>query len=223
MFFFFLVSFLGNIWLLQQLEKVQIPFYTTWKKSRSLKKEEEKIGKEVITLIDFLKSYLNSGLVPIQCVHFAIKQRQWGSVVHAVLESILNHHLQGKSLEVCLTHAILMTQGKATRRHLNLLLLSLRLGCASGSHLDDILEKVKKRTEEKLLLDQKIKTMTAQIRMQAMVISFAPLFLAVIIFFVSPDYVSFFFFDTSGRFLLVIMLLLNLLGLFFLKKLSLLE
>jgi Flp pilus assembly protein TadB len=200
------------------LDLKNISFFLTMKQKIFLYREEKNITKEIPTLIDFLKSYLYAGLLPIQALSFALKQKKWSPTTEYILTKILNQQMQGKSLESCLTSGILETQGKKTRRYLNLLLLSLRIGCLSGANLVQILEKVQSKTEEKLSLDRKISIATAQIRLQSWIIILAPIFLGLVLFFISPSYILFFFNDSKGNFLLLIMIFLNVTGALVLKS-----
>lgn len=223
--YLFLISIFFNAIFLckMKIKAEELPFISKIKRKISAHREEKKITKEIPTLIDFLKSYLYAGLLPTQAISFALKQKSWSTTTAHVLSTILNQHAQGKPFESCLTAGILETQGKATRQYLNLLLLSLRMGCTSGANLIQILEKIQKKTEEKLALERKIQISTAQIRLQSWVIALAPLFLAMILFFISPSYILFFLQEPKGNALLGLMIFLNVTGSLVLKSLLKME
>lgn len=223
MILFFIVSFIFNFFIFVQLNTEMRDAFLKIKKRAFLHREEKKITNEIPNLIDFLKSYLYAGLLPIQAISHALRQKKWCHTIRSTLGVVLNSNMQGKSLNACLTQGILKTQGKESRKYLHLLLSSLRLGCDTGANLIQILEKVQSKTEEKIQLERKIKVATAQIRLQALIIILAPFFLAFILYFLSPAYILFFIETQFGNFLLLIMIILNIIGAITLKSILKLE
>ncbi len=180
--------------------------------------DEKNIIKEIPILIDFLKSYLQAGLLLPMSVSSVLKQRKWCLPIQNSLIYICNNYAQGKSFKESLSAAILLVKEKKSRQYLCLLYLSLRIGCASGENIIQIIDKVKNKTQDRLSLERKLKITTAQMRLQSIVIILSPFFLAFIVYLISPEYILFFFNEIIGRALLTVMIVLNVLGAYFLQK-----
>ncbi len=181
-------------------------------------KEEKKILKEIPTLIDYLKSYMISGLLLPAAISNALKYRQWCMPIQSSLEIFCNNYAHGKSFQESLSEAILLIKSNKNGRHLSLLYISLRLGYSTGENINNILEKVKHKTQDCLNLERKLTLTTAQMRLQSFIVILSPVFLSIVIYFIAPDHILFFFHCTLGRVLLILMISLNILGAYFLKK-----
>jgi tight adherence protein B len=182
--------------------------------------ERRKQIKEIPKLIEYLKSYIKSGVQPSQAIKIISKKRKWSSPIQNSLSQMTNYYSQGMSFESSI-HIVISSISKNKYNHFLLFFLSsLRIGYMSGGNMVSILEKVKNKIENSIFLDQKIHATTAQIRLQAIIISLAPLALASIIWFISPSYILFFFDNKVGNFLFAFMLLLNVVGFYLLKLIS---
>ncbi|MES2615767.1 MAG: hypothetical protein V4591_10165 [Bdellovibrionota bacterium] len=180
--------------------------------------EERKVTKEIPALIDFIKSYLLAGLLLPSALTFVLKQKKWCSPIQNSLSAICNNYAHGKSFQESLYCGINLTKTKQSYQYLCIFYLSLRLGYSTGENMTHILEKVKYKTQDRLNLERKLKMTTAQMRLQSLVIILSPFFLGFIIFLVSPEYILFFFQETVGRFLFIFMIILNVLGAYFLNR-----
>jgi Flp pilus assembly protein TadB len=165
------------------LLKLQISYQTS--------KENLKITKEIPALIDFLRSYLLAGLLLPAAFNTVLKQKNWCKPILHSLTSISNSYSQGKSFKQCLSEGIVSLNGKKLHQYLNLMLISLKLGHSTGDNMTQILEKIKYKTQDCIDLERKLKITTAQIRLQSSIIILSPLFLAIIIYFISPRSIFF--------------------------------
>lgn len=176
--------------------------------------------KEIPKLIEYLKSYLKSGIQATQAIQIISKKNKWTPPIQNSLSQITNYYSQGMSFESSINVVISSIPNHKYNYFLLFFLSSLKLGYSSGGNIVSILEKVKSKIESSIFLDQKIHATTAQMRLQAIIISLAPLALAFIIFFISPSYILFFFYNEIGNFLLFLMLSLNIIGFYLLKSIS---
>jgi tight adherence protein B len=180
--------------------------------------EDRKITREIPTLIDFLRSYLLAGMILPNALSLVLKQKKWCKPIMSCLSEICHEHAKGTRFQECLSHGIDFAKQTNSRQYLCLLFLSLRAGISCGENIGSILEKVKTKTQDRLELNRKLKLITAQMRLQSLVILLAPMGLGIIIQLISPNYLHFFFTSKCGHFLFAIMIILNLLGAYFLKK-----
>jgi tight adherence protein B len=189
------------------------------KQSQEIKKQKNEIPK----LIEYMKSYVKSGLQPSQIVKILAQKKIWCVSIQKKLNDISNYNLQGTSFEQSVNMAIQKIVKTKSNQHFIFLLSALRLGHITGGNLISILEKVKLKTENSILIERKIKVTTAHMRLQSAVISLAPCVLALVLWVINPQYIEFFFTNPLGNFLFFIMILMNFIGFYFLKSIAKIE
>ncbi len=182
--------------------------------------ERKKQVKQIPKLIEYLTSYIRSGIQVSQAIQFISKKNKWSSAIQNTLFQITNYNSQGMSFESAVNITIFSIPKNKYNHFLHFFLSTLRLAHTSGGNMVTIFERVKNRIESNIILDQKIRATTAQMRLQAFIISLAPFVLALIIWFLSPSYILFFFNNEIGKLLLAIMIILNAIGFYFLKLIS---
>jgi tight adherence protein B len=191
------------------------PLLKSMKAKFDLQREEKKVIQEIPNLVDFLRSYLMAGFILPNAITAVLKQKKWSAPIQYSLTSVSNHFAQGKSFRESLSMGIEYAKAKKSRQYLCLLYLSLRLGSATGENLTHILEKMKHKTQDRLGLERKLRMTTAQMRLQALVITLAPSCLGGVVYLLSPDSILFFFQTFVGNALLILMIILNSLGAYF--------
>ena len=184
------------------------------------KMERKKHAKEITKIIEQFIFYIKSGIQPSQALQIISQKKKWTLSIKNSLSQITTYYSQGMSFESSINIVISSISNNKYNHFLLFFLFSLKLGYSSGGNIISILEKVRIKIENSILIEQKIKATTAQIRLQAIIISFSPLVLGVIIWFLSPSYIIFFFDNGVGNFLFVVMLLLNIIGFYLLKRIS---
>lgn len=197
-----------------------IKYFCNIKKRIQNQKDRRKQMNEIPKLIEQLKSYLKSGVQTSQAVLLLSKKNRWSASIQNSLSQITGYYSQGMSFESSISMVISSLPNHKHNHFLLFFLSSLRLGHLSGGNMVSILENVKSKIENSILLNHKIRSTTAQMRLQAIIISIAPIALALIIWIISPSYILFFFENEIGNVLFVIMLLLNAIGFYFLKLIS---
>ena len=182
--------------------------------------ERKKQVKEIPKLVEYLKSYLKSGIQTSQAIKIISEKNKWSQPIKNSLTKITNYYSQGMSFESSIHMAILSLTSEKGDHFLIFFLTSLRLGHMSGGNMVSILDKVKIKIESSIFIEQKIKSTTAQMRFQSIIISLAPLAIAFVIWFIFPSYILFFINNEVGIYLLTLMILLNLVGFYLLKLIS---
>lgn len=175
----------------------------------SIYKEEKKIKKEILRLMSSVKSYLQVGLLTIQSLEMTIAQRRWCSPIETILKRVLQSCQRGKTLEESLNDGMKYATKNSSYQYLRTFIGVLRLSHKTGGNTVAMLDRVQNKISDHLYLQQKIKTLTAQMRLQAIVIFISPWVLAFIIYCLSPNYILFFVNEPLGVVLLVLMLLFN--------------
>jgi tight adherence protein B len=82
----------------------------------------------------------------------------------------------------------------------------------TGGNLAEILDKLAYVIRERFKLRGKIRAISAHGRMTGLALTMIPLGVAILMFFVNPDYVKFFFLDDVGNIMLAVAVALQLIG-----------
>ncbi len=181
--------------------------------------EEKRVIHEIPILVDIVKSFLHSGMTFPEALIDAAKRRAWSPQISHSLKFICEHYNLGHGLSDCLYKVQRVFMESPQRKFLSFLFISMAVSYQSGAGAVFILERVKEKVNDQINLRRKLKLSTAQMRMQALVILVAPLLIAVIIAFITPNNLTFFIETVVGNFLLFFMILFYLLAVYFLKKL----
>ncbi len=174
---------------------------------------------EVYFIIESFKSYLTSGLQPSQALELLLNKKI-STKNYCYLYKINQLYKSGKSFKEALEKTTNEIDNNYGNQHIIIFLTSILIGLKSSGNLIFILEKSQIKIKEKILVTQKIKAYTSQIRLQAIVISLSPLFLSLFIWIISPLKITYFFTDSFGNILLIFMIFLNIIGFYFLNLIS---
>lgn len=199
----------------------QIIFYPIFKKiilSFFEKKQNKKLYQELILLIELLKTQTKAGMLPGEAIRYLSQKRKWKTSIGKMIHQISGALSSGMGFQDAVQTYI--QNHKNINRFVMLFLTSLLTGHASGGNLPDILEKLQNKLDLSMQLKRKSLVATAQMRMQSMVVTFSPLFIGLILYFIDEKNIVFFFENFTGFVLLMYMIVSNILGFFILRKVS---
>ena len=171
-------------------------------------------------LIDFLNSYLKSGIQLSQALIILYHKHNWSQNTKNSIYKINRYYMHGMPIVNSIKTVRNSIYDYKMNYYLLLFLTTLEIGNISSGNLVSILEKLKIKINDKIMLDSKMSATTAQIRFQSYVIRVSPLFISIVIWLISPSYILFFFDNEIGIILLFTMILLNAVGFYILKKIS---
>ncbi|WP_233231109.1 type II secretion system F family protein [Silvanigrella aquatica] len=171
-------------------------------------------------LIEYFISYLKAGIQVPYCLNLILNKYKWSPPIQKTIYQIITFYNQGMSLDSAVKARIISLGNHKDHYFMVYFLTSLRVGYKSGGNMISTLENVKSKIESNILLKRKIKSTTAQIRLQALIIAMAPLILGIILWFIVPSYILFFFENAVGNLLLLMMIFLNMIGFYFLKMIA---
>lgn len=92
-----------------------------------------------------------------------------------------------------------------------------------GGNLAEILDNISSTIRERIKIKGEIKTITAQGRMSGLIISILPPALGVILYFINPDHIKLLFTNNLGIVMLVLSIIMELLGIYFIKRIVSIE
>ena len=90
----------------------------------------------------------------------------------------------------------------------------------TGGELTAILERLAGVIRERVKIQQKIRSLTAQGRLQAYIIGAVPFLLMLAMFYISPDMMDSFFSSITGILLLAVVIALDAVGFFVIRKIT---
>ncbi|WP_186645161.1 type II secretion system F family protein [Fluviispira vulneris] len=175
---------------------------------------------EIPTLIDSLHSFLKAGIHISEAIVIIAKKSYWSPTIKRYLFVICNSYHQGLSFQESVKKAMDLKSSSRHNKHLQYILAAIQIGHQSGTKICSILENAKAKTMSSIKIEQKIKVLTAQMKFQAIIISSIPSILFIIIYFISPEHILFFFYNIIGNILLIICVIFNLFGIIILKRIT---
>src|SRR5205823_6544254 len=96
--------------------------------------------------------------------------------------------------------------------------IALTIQKETGGSLSTILSKLAEMVREREKFRKKVLTLTGEARTSALIIGTLPFAIVVILNFVNPDYLNFFFVDPLGQNLVWVVIVLSILSLIITKK-----
>ena len=88
----------------------------------------------------------------------------------------------------------------------------------TGGNLSEILTTISDTIRDRLKIKGEIRSITAQGRTSGMIIGALPVFIAVALMLINPDYMNSFFTTSAGRVMLIVSVVMEILGFFFIRK-----
>lgn len=156
----------------------KMPF---WWFSLKVKKRKALFDSQILHLTMTLANGLRSGQALPQALEAA--SQRMGDPMREELALVLNECRYGLDL----TEALERLHVRMPGEDLRLLVTSIRLTLQSGGSLADVLERMVVMIRSRTEFHEKVRTMTAQGRFEAIAMSLAPLFVYVILRVIDPE------------------------------------
>lgn len=127
---------------------------------------------------------------------------------------ILREYEHGVTLEECLDRAAL----RLTNPSHKLVFAALKTSRERGGDLGDTLDRISESVREIHRLEDRVRTLTAQGRLAVKMMLILPIFIAMILYMIDPEGIVLLFTDPVGHILLTIIVLLDVLGLLWIRR-----
>jgi tight adherence protein B len=101
---------------------------------------------------------------------------------------------------------------------LGLMITAIMIQRKTGGNLAEILENISETIRARLTIQGEIRTLTAQGRLSGVIIVLLPVFLGLIIFAMTPEYMTVLFTHPIGKILLVTAFISEMIGIYFIRK-----
>ena len=169
-------------------------------------------SKNLTKFIETVISSLKAGLSISNALKiFAEKDK---SAVGKEIKDLLYKISLGKSFK----DALLEMSAKIKTRENEILVSALITGIETGGNISNILESILQTIRKREELNRELKSLTSQGVLSGIIVGLLPFFLIVAIFFIDPQFVEPLFNTQIGIILLILAVVMEFLGMFFIRK-----
>jgi tight adherence protein B len=178
---------------------------------------KSRLSRQVGDMILLLSNYLRAGHSFIRSMELVSWELQ------SPLADELKLFTKDMNLGASFTDALNDLEKRTKDEDLGLVITAIQINHQIGGNLSEILDNISFTIRERLRLKGEIKTLTAQGRMTAIVISLLPVGVALIVSFLNPDYMIPLFTQTAGQAMLAFAVLIELIGIVIIRKIIQIE
>ena len=132
---------------------------------------------------------------------------------------VIKENQMGIALEECLAHL----KNRMPVDDLDLIITAINIARETGGNLTGIIGHLVFTIREKKKLEDRVKALTVQGRLQGVIMGLLPIAFAVFIYFVNPDNLKIMLEDSLGQALLIWAVISEVIGIFLIRKLSKVE
>ncbi|UCB56784.1 MAG: type II secretion system F family protein [Candidatus Omnitrophota bacterium] len=182
--------------------------------------EKNRIRKFRQQLIDglmIISSSLKGGLSLLQSIEVLVEEMP--APIKQEFALILRENKMGASL----SESLARLNKRIKSEELNLVVTAIDIARETGGNLTEPLKKLMLTIRERDKLLGKLKTLTMQAKLQGLIMSFMPIIFGIVVYYLNPGFFKIMLVVPTGRMLLVIAGVLQMVGAFLLWKLSQVE
>ncbi len=176
---------------------------------------------EVPRLLDALAQAVRAGLNTEAALRRVSQQSGWKGEGQIFLRNVLVGLNAGKSVADALSEGLKVLRWNSSGMRLRQSFVALAAMQRTGGNIVRLLSDGAESARNAIFLKRKAKALSAQMKLQAVVISVAPSAVAGILFVVSPESLEVFWTDGLGVAMLCGLVFFNALGVFFLIRIAL--
>jgi tight adherence protein B len=178
------------------------------------------IHEDTIEFLNTLSTCLLAGLNLKQALERTLEEEKLNSLIKYPILRITKKISFGESLFDSMLCVYQETKEEPSLKYLSLSFYLLAKAHGIGGNLTNTIKQLKDKINFKIIHMRKMKISTAQMRLQAWIISLAPCILSLILWCISPNYILIFFDNSIGFILLLVMITLNVFGSYLLIKIA---
>ena len=177
----------------------------------------DRFDEQLVDALGSLSGSMKAGLSFIQAVEFVAREssaplsQEFGILVREVG--------LGSDPDVALKNMA----NRVKSRDLELVVTSILVVRSVGGNLTEMLDKIASTIRERNTIKGKIRTLTAQGRLQGIVIGCLPVILGVLLYYIEPRMVRVLFSDPIGWIIIGVIIIFEAIGAFFIRKIVSIE
>lgn len=184
------------------------------------KKQQERLKKFNDSLADMITTIIGSlraGFSFPQALKTVAEEAH--SPMKEEVETVLKEMQYGSSIEEALANL----KDRVPSEDLEIMMQAIIIQRQVGGNLATVLDTIVQTIRDRTRIQQQILTLTAQGRLSGAVIGLLPIILAIVIYFIEPDYISTLFIHPIGLGMIVIGLIFAIIGFILIRKLTIIE
>jgi tight adherence protein B len=174
-------------------------------------------GSQLVDALMLITSSLKAGMSLPQA--FEVLAEEMPSPIKDEFSLLLRENQMGVTLDECLHHL----KQRMPLNDLELITTAISIGRETGGNLTEIFGNMVYTIREKRKLDDRVRTLTVQARLQGAIMGVLPLMFGIFIYFVNPGNFELMFKDKVGQMLLIWSFISEIIGIIFIRKLSRVE
>jgi tight adherence protein B len=179
-----------------------------WKRSKRLRK----FNAQLPDTLDLLSRSLGVGHAFSEALH------QVGSEMPDPIATEFRITFEEQKLGLTIKAALDRLSERVPLADLRLCVTAMHIQRETGGNLSEILEKVAQTIRERFKLLEDFRTMTTSARGSAWILCGLPFGLVFVLTIINPEYMSVLIHDQRGHYVIAVAIMLQLLGMFFIKK-----
>lgn len=184
---------------------------------RVKRKRSIKLNDQLPEALNIISNGLRAGLSFTQSIAVASKDLQ--APIAEEFKKVVRDNALGKTME----DALLNLSQRTDDEDLDMFITALLVQRQVGGNLSEVLDTISNTIRERVRIKGEIRALTAQSRLSAMIISFLPVGIALVLFVLNPEYIMLLFTTTIGLVMIAIAFVMQGIGIFALSKLIKIE
>ena len=183
------------------------------KKGRRIKNFESQLGDTLIMMCNGLRS----GFSFQQAMENVANDMP--APIGIEFGRVCNEIRYGATMEEALSNMV----DRVKSPDLMLVVSAVLIQRTTGGNLSEILTTISQTIRDRIKIKGEISSITAQGRMSDMIIGALPICIAVVLMVINPDYMSTFFTTSTGKIMLAVSVVMEILGFFAIRKVVTIE
>jgi len=185
--------------------------------NRIIRKRSMKLNGQLPEALNIISNGLRAGLSFSQAVSVAGKDLE--SPIGDEFTKIIRDNTLGKSMEDSLEDFSERTSDEDVDMFVTAMIIQRQV----GGNLSEVLDTISNTIRERVRIKGEVRTLTAQSKLSAIIISFLPVGIALVLAIMNPSYIGQLFDNIIGLFMVGAAVIMMFIGIFILSKLVKLE
>ena len=183
-----------------------------WVIRRMRQKRLELFNEQLVEAMQTMSNSLRAGFSVLQAFDMVVKENR--RPISEEFGLFLHQHRLGVKFE----EAMESLSKRVGSQDLDLMITAIEISRQTGGNLTEVFDQLATVIRERMRVEGKIRSLTAQGRLQAAIVGFMPLLLATAMYFISPAMMTGFLFSTVGVMIIVTALLFEIVGYLIIRK-----
>ncbi|MCA9771359.1 MAG: type II secretion system F family protein [Myxococcales bacterium] len=172
---------------------------------------------QLVAGLESMSNALKAGLTLIQAMEILVKEHK--PPISQEFALVLREHKLGVSLDEALEHLTY----RVFSDDLELMVVSTVITRSTGGNLTEIYDQLSRMVRRRQEIEEKIKSSTAQGKMQGLVVGGAPILMALALYLISPSLIEPFWQTNIGWIAMMVMVIMEVAGMILIKNITAIE